>query len=305
MKEGEEAQALAYVRHVKQGKVQSGPLEIMMPLPSVFHPENESYMGSANCQARDFYTKNYVAFCADIGEKVLLHRKRWEFAFISEHLSRAGALIPSLKGSASAWERNRFQRYLPPKGARYWRLTRRQVPRVLAREATNQWSSGIAKLFRPKIISEELLRERVRFTFCDMASIPDDYINSFDFCWSACCFEHLGSLERGADFVVESIEKTLRPGGIACHTSELNVSSNVNTVEYGGTVLYRLQDVEKLIARIESRGHEVLKLPFEPGLSYIDHLVHVPPYSSEVHLKTRVGAFVTTSFGLVVRRGSS
>ncbi len=305
MKEGEEAQALAYVRHVKQGKVQSGPLEIMMPLPSVFHPENESYMGSANCQARDFYTKNYVAFCADIGEKVLLHRKRWEFAFISEHLSRAGALIPNSKGIGFGVGTEPLPALFASKGCSILATDAPPGAAGPGWEATNQWSSGIAKLFRPKIISEELLRERVRFTFCDMASIPDDYINNFDFCWSACCFEHLGSLERGADFVVESIEKTLRPGGIACHTSELNVSSNVNTVELGGTVLYRLQDVEKLIARIESRGHEVLKLPFEPGLSYIDHLVDVPPYSSEVHLKTRVGAFVTTSFGLVVRRGSS
>ncbi len=239
-----------------------------------------------------------------IGEKVLLHRKRWEFAFIAEHLNRAGVLVQGAKGIGFGVGTEPLPALFASKGCSILATDAPPGAADPGWEATNQWSTGIARLLRPKLISDELFRETVRFAFCDMASIPDDYINGFDFCWSACCFEHLGSLERGADFVVESIEKTLRPGGIACHTSELNVSSNVDTIESGVTVLYRLQDIEDLIARLESRGHEVLKLPFEPGLSYIDHLVDVPPYSSEVHLKMRVGAFVTTSFGLVVRRGS-
>lgn len=90
---------------------------------------------------------------------------------------------------------------------------------------TTQWSDSIEPLCRPDMIDDTLLKERVKFDFCNMASIGDGFKDQFDFCWSACCFEHLGSLQAGFDFVIESVERTLRVGGVACHTSELNLSS--------------------------------------------------------------------------------
>jgi len=295
--------AASFVRHAKQGLHESGLLQIVMLPPAVFQQENMPYMDAGNCLARDFYAKKYVDFCAAIGEPVYLHRKNWEFAFIAEHLSRAEMLRPGAQGIGFGVGTEPMPAYFASKGCS-----------VLATDAppgsadpgwneTDQWSDGLDRLARPNLISEELLKERVRFAFCDMTSLPTDYESKFDFCWSACCFEHLGSLEAGADFVVESVEKTLRLGGVACHTSELNVSSNRETIETGGTVLYRAQDLEKLTARLESRGHQVLKLPLDPGLAYIDHLVDVPPYAGDVHLKIRLGDFVSTSFGIVVRRG--
>jgi hypothetical protein len=95
----------------------------------------------------------------------------------------------------------------------------------------------------------------------------------------------------------------LKIGGVACHTSELNVSSNEETIEQGATVLFRRQDVENLIDRLERRGHRVKPLPIEPGKSFIDLLVDLPPYSSDLSLRLNLGRFVTTSFGIVVTRG--
>jgi hypothetical protein len=78
--------------------------------------------------------------------------------------------------------------------------------------------------------------------------------------------------------------------------------SNEWTVETGGTVLFRRQDIDRLIKRLENRGHRCERLPIEIGSSFIDFLIDVPPYH-DIHLKLQLGEFVTTSFGIVVTRG--
>ena len=271
--------------------------------PSVFHPPSATYMSSANCIARDFYTEQYARFCATIRRPARLHRKLWEFAFIAEHLERAGALKTRNRGVGFGVGTEPLPALFASMGCSI--LATDAPPGASAPwwKETGQWSASLAGLALPELISDEQLRERVQFSFCDMTDIPDHFSDGFDFCWSACCFEHLGSLEAGMEFVLQSVEKTLKVGGVACHTSEFNVSSNAGTIDSGPTVLYRIQDVKKLVQKLESRGHQVLELPIEPGLSYIDHLVDSPPYDSDVHLKIRLASYVTTSFGIVVRRG--
>ena len=111
-------------------------------------------------------------------------------------------------------------------------------------------------------------------------------------------------MERGLDFVEASVEKTLKMGGVACHTSELNLSSNAETIETGETVLYREDDIRRFVNRLRGRGHICELLPFNLGASFVDHLVDLPGSGGDVHLKLKLGQFVTTSFGIVVTRGS-
>ena len=44
-------------------------------------------------------------------------------------------------------------------------------------------------------------------------AIDTDCHGQFDFVWSACAFEHLGSILNGLEFVVNSV-KCLKPGGV-------------------------------------------------------------------------------------------
>lgn len=104
-------------------------------------------------------------------------------------------------------------------------------------------------------------------------------------------------------FVVNAVEKTLRVGGIAVHTTEFNASSNDPTVAEGGTVIYRLRDIEELVARLRDRGHEVQPFVIGPTAHALDYHVDVPPYQHDIHLKLLLTGYVTTSVGLVVRRG--
>lgn len=132
-----------------------------------------------------------------------------------------------------------------------------------------------------------------------MNAIPEA-LRGFDFCWSACALEHLGSLEAGARFVESSL-RTLAPGGVAVHTTEFNLSSNDDTVDAGHTVIYRRRDLEALAERLRARGHHVEPLDFDPGSGVLDRYVDVPPFLAEPHLRLRLERFDCTSIGLIVR----
>jgi len=127
-------------------------------------------------------------------------------------------------------------------------------------------------------------------------------LTGFDFAWSACCFEHLGSLEAGMQFVINSVENTLKPGGVAVHTTEYNLASNSETIANGHTVLYRQRDMEELVRRLSERGHQVQPFFVAPDSHFLDFYVDLPPYADEPSLKIKFGDFITTSVGLVVRR---
>jgi hypothetical protein len=138
----------------------------------------------------------------------------------------------------------------------------------------------------------------VSFRSLDMTELPAE-LGGFDFSWSSCAFEHLGSLEAGLEFVERQMD-CLVPGGVAVHTTEYNVSSDGDTVATGGTVLYRRRDIEGLIERLRGSGLEV-SCDFSQGDTPQDRHVDVPPFS-DVHLRTELGAFVTTSLALVIEK---
>lgn len=89
---------------------------------------------------------------------------------------------------------------------------------------TGEHISAPAAIRFPEIVDGAVFEANVSFQVCDMNDISPD-LTDFDFNWSSCCFEHLGSLEAGMQFVVNAVEKTLRPGGVAVHTTEYNLLS--------------------------------------------------------------------------------
>ena len=133
-----------------------------------------------------------------------------------------------------------------------------------------------------------------------MNAIPAD-LRDFDFVWSSCALEHLGSLEAGINFVINST-KCLRRGGVAVHTTEFNLSSNKETYEGSGVVLFRKRDIEEMIARLESAGCSVAPLNLTIGERVEDGFVDLPPYKSTPHLKLALYGFLTTSVGLIITR---
>jgi hypothetical protein len=133
-----------------------------------------------------------------------------------------------------------------------------------------------------------------------MNAIPAD-IKRFDFNWSSCSFEHLGSIGKGLVFLENQLE-TLRPGGWAVHTTEFNISSNDKTLDSGDTVIFRMRDIEAFAARIRKKGHFVEEFDYSLGGLPEDFQVDVSPHTQEVHLKLQIGEYVVTSIGIIMQK---
>jgi GDP-mannose 4,6 dehydratase len=139
------------------------------------------------------------------------------------------------------------------------------------------------------------------FRNVDMNNIPEN-IGYFDFCWSSCAFEHLGSIRKGLDFVIQSA-RLLKPGGVAVHTTEYNVSSNAQTLDNNVSfVIFRRRDIELLVDELKSEGFEVEPIDFAAGEDELERYIDLPPYVDEPHLRLQLaGKYVSTSLGIIIR----
>jgi hypothetical protein len=166
---------------------------------------------------------------------------------------------------------------------------------------TAQHAAGKEALRMPALCPDPQFAANVEFRFADMNHVPSD-LEGYDFCWSACALEHLGSIEKGLAFIQRSLD-CLKPGGFAIHTTEFNLSSNDDTVAEGGTVLFRRRDMEELARRVADAGHIMAPLNFDPGHGAVDRYIDVPPYLNEPHLKLVLSGYAATSIGLIIQKG--
>lgn len=229
-----------------------------------------------------------------------MHRKLWEWCFIAEILRREGALAPGKRGLGFAVGHEPLVAQFAARGAS-----------ILATDAdpehatgwidSNEHANSLEKLNDRGQCPPADFERLVQYRSVDMTAFDPKELGDFDFLWSSCAFEHLGSLEAGLRYVVNAMA-CLKPGGLAVHTTEFNVSSNDATVSEGATCLYRQKDIEALAADLRSHGHAIT-LDFNRGALPLDYHVDVPPYTHDPHLKLHLFGHTTTSMGVVVRRG--
>ena len=104
------------------------------------------------------------------------------------------------------------------------------------------------------------------------------------------------------EFVKHSLG-VLKPGGVAVHTTEFNLSSDERTIESEGLSVYRRRDIEDLVQEIEAEGHTVDPVDWTPGSGLAESVVDLPPWGrGEPHIRLLLGDFECTSIGLIIRR---
>ena len=234
------------------------------------------------------------------GRRGWMHRKLWEWCFIAQALYERDLLRPSIRGLGFAVG----QEPLPALFARYGCEV---VATDLATEKVNkevwvdthQHAAELKDLNIAKLCPDDLFEKLVSFRFVDMNNIDDD-IRGYDFIWSSCAFEHLGTLELGKQFVYNAM-KCLKPGGFAIHTTEYNLSSNDGTVEAGPDAIYRRRDLEEMASDLKSKGHKI-DLDFTTGQGPADLFVDTPPYKQVMHLRLELWGYTCTSFSLIIQK---
>ena len=203
---------------------------------------------SQPCTASQFAEADYARWCAAIGEPVRLHRKQWEFCYILQALETRGMLAPGKRGLGFGVGREPLVAAIAARGCD---VTATDLPADAARAHfwadSDQHASGLSLLNERDLCPPEAFAARVRYEPADMRDVPP-HLTGYDFTWSACAFEHLGSLGAGIDFVLASL-RCLKPGGVAVHTTEYSVRDGWRTRDHGATVIYRRRDLESALHR--------------------------------------------------------
>ncbi|WP_243634379.1 class I SAM-dependent methyltransferase [Roseicella frigidaeris] len=252
-------------------------------------------------------------WCRVLGVAPRYHRKLWEDCTVPQMLWEAGMLEPGRRGLGFAVGREDLPALFASRGVEVLATDLDSADsRATAWTQTGQHADRLESLHRPRLLPEEGFRRRVQFRPVDMTAIPADLLQGeFDFVWSVCALEHLGSLEAGEAFVRTAM-RCLRPGGIAVHTTEFNLDPTGPTVETGPTVLYQRRHLERLGESLAAAGHAMLPLRDPAGdRQLFDQLVDLPPYAHQggpensPHLRLVLAGHTVTSVALVIRAGGA
>ena len=231
------------------------------------------------------------------------HRKLWEFVYVLRAAEQHGKTVAGCRALGFGVGREPIPAVLASLG-----LFVLATDLDIEDDRSHDWGrkgqhmSGVSALSFPDIVSDAVLEERVRTRGVDMNALPGD-LGRFDLIWSSCALEHLGSPEAGLAFVERTLE-LLEPGGIAVHTTELELTRREETADYGNLAVFRLADLDRLAARVREVGMEMDANWYVAMETPADRWIALPPYPHHdpAHLKLQIGDSISTSVGLLIRR---
>ncbi len=251
------------------------------------------------CTTLQFSEPDYRRVCQLLKLKPHLHRKQWENIYIVRCIEAAGLIAPGFRGLGFGVGRERLPSFLTSRGCE---IVATDLP---VAEAGGHWATGaqhsknLEDLHYPALVDKATFHNRASFRPVNMNAIPSD-LRGFDFCWSSCALEHLGSLERGLEFIRKSLG-CLKPGGVAVHTTEFNLDSATRTLEEGPSVVYRESDLLEFGEELRSQGHRI-SFNLNPGSEPTDYLID-RDRDADIHLRLYVrNQILATSVGLCIAK---
>lgn len=166
----------------------------------------------------------------------------------------------------------------------------------------DELATGLHSLNRINICDNNTFKKNVSYLAVDMNKVSKGLHSSFNFVWSNCALGHLGSIETGIQFILNSA-KCLVPGGVAVHTTEVNVIDNTNTVDNNPqTVIFRPRDINKLHKRLLQEGLELSSLKLNFGSTKDDKKISISPEFGNDYSKLQVGGHIITQVVLVIKK---
>ena len=244
----------------------------------------------------------------------IFHRKLWELVYVLQAIYDSGHLRAGARGLGFGCGDEPIPSYLASRDI-YVTATDLSLEDAKSKAwvDTGQHISRAEAAYKSNLLSREQFDRQVVVRSADMNDIPGD-LRDYDFCWSICALEHLGSIKLGLDFIENSLA-TLHSGGIAVHTTEFNFLNDQQTIDSWPTVLFQKRHFQDLAERLQQQGHNVAPLDFDVGRKPLDRFIDVPPYlhdwsqwtrdmwdEGESHLKLSIDGFACTCFGLIVQK---
>ena len=153
------------------------------------------------CKQEDLLQADFAKWCAFIKKEPAFHRKLWEFVYIIKSLHARGQLAAGKRGLGFAVGTEPLPAAFASLGCTIVATDiEPEIGEGKGWDNGNQLCRGVEDLNREGICPSDEFRARCSYRAVDMNFIPDD-LRDFDFTWSSCSFEHLGSIEKGLAFV--------------------------------------------------------------------------------------------------------
>ena len=256
-------------------------------------------------------------WCQQLKIQPIYHRKIWELCYVAQAIYEYSSFDEPRSGIGFGCG----EEPLPSLFASFGHtitVTDLHPDRVkgLGWAETAQHTDNLGKVHFADIIDRATFDRQVNLKYVDMNAIPKDLDEQYDYCWSVCALEHLGSISKGLDFVKNSM-RVLKPGGVAVHTTEFNYTNEPETIDNWPTVIFQQNHIEKLADELHKSGYEMAPLNFNAGDGILDRFIDIPPYSfgegwlnretwgdvnQGAHLKMSLDGFPCTCIGLIVRK---
>lgn len=232
------------------------------------------------------------------------HNKAWQNAIILQALDERGYIKPGNRALGFGVGMERVPSALAALG-----LQVTATDQDFKSGEKGGWNNGQLTRTRKdlnqhNIAPTKLFNQNVEFENCDMTKISKKFNNKYDIIWSNCALGHLGSIDASLSFIEKSLD-CLKPGGIAVHTTETNVVSNTDTIETGGTVIFRRSDLTKLLHRLRSQGYKCAPLSLDFGKDLEDMGFSFDPFEDDVLLKLNAGGYILSQMVLIVQKPMS
>ncbi len=254
-------------------------------------------------------------WCAQLKVPLVFHRKLWEYAYVLQALHNSDMLHEGKRGLGFGCGREPLPSYLTQVGVKVTVTDLApEESKALGWMDTRQHTETLEAALHENLVKRDVFLRNAELRYVDMNAIPTD-LSDYDFCWSICSLEHLGSIRQGLDFIENSLQ-TLRPGGVAIHTTEFNFMNDAETIDNWATVLFQKRHFIEISERLKAAGHHVAELDFSTGNQPLDKFIDIPPWvhdmsgamasnweQSVAHLKLNIDGFASTCFGLIITKG--
>jgi hypothetical protein len=257
------------------------------------NPQSTEKVVGKLCTFSDFNAPYFAKRVDELKESFATHRKLWEYVEMVQALDDLGMLEPGAEGLGFAVGNEPLSAYFASRGCQIVATDQGDGGRSAKYWKTDgMLCSELQNLNQRQICDQDKFSELVTYRDVDMNQIPDDLKKAqFDFTWSSCSFEHLGSLQKG-----------LKPGGFAVHTTEFNCFSNDITLNEEHVVAYRKRDMEYLEGALRQSGSYLFPINYDLGTHQFDRDIDIAPYRRSPHIKLQVDGHVLSSLLLVARR---
>ncbi|RBP15910.1 methyltransferase family protein [Roseiarcus fermentans] len=243
----------------------------------------------------------------------IYHRKLWEIVYLLQALHNYRLIRPGARGLGFGCGNEPFPSYFANAGVNVTITDLEPSNRQsIGWAETGQHASTLESSFVASLVKRDDFLNFAELIYVDMNHIPNT-LREYDFCWSICALEHLGSIEKGLAFVENAMD-TLRPGGVAVHTTEFNFYDDNTTIDNWGCVFFQRKHFLDLANRLRAKGYEIPEVSFDLGSGPLDRFIDLPPYSHQVsqdvrkmwiteqHLKLAHDGVASTCYGLIIRK---